>query len=149
MADELCYFRDDLGRILARQKGVATLDTEEDCLSIGVTIDAAAAARSAATWSRVGFARSTFEDISTDEASLRNVTRPARGAGARVPGEGQRPASRCGRPARTSSSGRSSTTPLSASMAPITSTSESKVAIRRGGKLTTPITSRPSSSSRG
>jgi hypothetical protein len=38
MADELAYFRDDLGRILARQKGVATLETEEDCVSLAVAI---------------------------------------------------------------------------------------------------------------
>ncbi len=39
MADELSFFRDDLGRILARQKGTAALETEEDRVSITVELD--------------------------------------------------------------------------------------------------------------
>jgi hypothetical protein len=69
MADELAYFRDDLGRILARQKGVATLDTEEDCLSIGVTITPHRCTIGGYVES-VGFARMEFDDIVTDEQSL-------------------------------------------------------------------------------
>ena len=71
MADELSYFRDDLGRVLSRQKGVATLDTEEDCVSLAVAI--------APGWCTLGgyvksdgFAMLGFEDIATDEASLRS-----------------------------------------------------------------------------
>ena len=45
-------------------------------------------------------------------------------------------------------SGRSRTTPFSSSSAPRISTSERTGPIWRGGKLTTPTTSRPSSSSR-
>jgi RNA recognition motif-containing protein len=70
MADELSYFRDDLGRVLARQKGVASLDTEEDCVSISVAV-----ARDRCTLSGYvkssGFAQLEFWDIESDEASLR------------------------------------------------------------------------------
>jgi hypothetical protein len=70
MADELSYFRDDLGRILARQKGAATLETEEDCVSIAVTLGPGEA--SIGGYVQVeGFARLDFRDIATDEASLR------------------------------------------------------------------------------
>ena len=80
-----------------------------------------------------------------------------RDEGARAAAEGHRALARDGvgaatrsdRRAATSSSGRSSTTPFSSSSAPSTSTSDSKPAIRRGGKLTTATTSRPSSCSRG
>ena len=71
MADELSYFRDDLGRILARQKGVATLETEEDCVSMAVAI-AAGEANIGGYVQTPGFARLDFQDIATDEASLRN-----------------------------------------------------------------------------
>jgi hypothetical protein len=70
MADELSYFRDDLGRILSRQKGAATLDTEEDCVSVTVVLGSGDAKLSG--YVQVdGFARLDFEDIVTDEASLR------------------------------------------------------------------------------
>ena len=71
MADELSYFRDDLGRILARQKGVATLETEEDCVSITVAL-APGEAFIGGYVQVAGFARLDFEHIATDEASLRN-----------------------------------------------------------------------------
>ena len=72
MADELSYFRDDLARILSRQKGVATLDTEEDCVSITVQLGAGEATLGG--YVKVdGFARLDFEDIATDEASLRHA----------------------------------------------------------------------------
>jgi hypothetical protein len=71
MADELSFFRDDLGRILARQKGVATLETEEDCVSLSVAVGPGEA--SIGGYVQVdGFARLDFQDIATDEASLRN-----------------------------------------------------------------------------
>jgi hypothetical protein len=70
MADELAYFRDDLGRILARQKGVATLETEEDCVSLAVGIGAGEANMGGYV-QMPGFARLDFQDIATDEASLR------------------------------------------------------------------------------
>ena len=72
MADELGYFRDDLGRILSRQKGVATLDTEEDCVSLTVAIGQGEAMLGG--YVRVdGFARLDFEEIATDEASLKRA----------------------------------------------------------------------------
>jgi hypothetical protein len=71
MADELSFFRDDLGRILARQKGVATLETEEDRVSMSVALAPGEALIGG--YVRVdGFARLDFEDIATDEASLRD-----------------------------------------------------------------------------
>jgi hypothetical protein len=70
MADELSYFRDDLGRVLSRQKGVATLDTEEDCVSIAVTIGPGACTLSGYVKSS-GFAQLEFWDIASDERSLR------------------------------------------------------------------------------
>lgn len=70
MADELSYFRDDLGRVLSRQKGVATLDTEEDCVSIGITVGSAGCLMEGYVKSE-GFAQLNFEAIGTDEASLR------------------------------------------------------------------------------
>ena len=70
MADELSYFRDDLGRVLSRQKGVATLDTEEDCVSIAVMVAPKACTLSGYVKSE-GFAELVFEDIATDEASLK------------------------------------------------------------------------------
>ena len=71
MADELSFFRDDLGRILARQKGVATLETEEDCVSISVALGPGEALIGG--YVQVdGFARLDFSDIATDEASLRD-----------------------------------------------------------------------------
>ena len=72
MADELSYFRDDLGRVLSRQKGVATLDTEEDCVSLGVTVAPRRCTLDGYVKSD-GFAILNFEDITTDEASLRNA----------------------------------------------------------------------------
>lgn len=72
MADELSYFRDDLGRVLSRQKGVATLDTEEDCISLTVAIGQQEAMLGG--YVQVdGFARLDFVDIATDEASLRRA----------------------------------------------------------------------------
>jgi hypothetical protein len=71
MADELSYFRDDLGRILARQKGVATLETEEDCVSMAVALGPGEA-KIGGYVQVPGFARLDFEGIATDEASLRN-----------------------------------------------------------------------------
>jgi hypothetical protein len=72
MADELSYFRDDLGRILSRQKGAATLDTEEDCVSITVAIGQGEALLNG--YVQVDrFARLDFLDIATDEASLRRA----------------------------------------------------------------------------
>jgi hypothetical protein len=72
MADELSYFRDDLGRILARQKGVATLETEEDCVSLSVALGPGEALIGG--YVQVdGFARLDFSDIATDEASLRDA----------------------------------------------------------------------------
>jgi hypothetical protein len=70
MADELSYFRDDLGRVLSRQKGVATLDTEEDCVSLAITVGAAGCVMEGYVRSE-GFAQLNFESIGTDEASLR------------------------------------------------------------------------------
>ena len=70
MADELSYFRDDLGRVLSRQKGVATLDTEEDCVSLGITVGPGGCAMEGYVKSE-RFAQLTFEEIATDEASLR------------------------------------------------------------------------------
>lgn len=70
MADELSYFRDDLGRVLTRQKGVATLDTEEDCVSIAVTVGPGACTLSGYVKS-IGFAQLEFWDIASDEGSLR------------------------------------------------------------------------------
>ena len=72
MADELSFFRDDLGRILARQKGVATLDTEEDCISLTVALGQGEAAM-AGYVQAADFARLDFQDIRTDEASLRDA----------------------------------------------------------------------------
>lgn len=72
MADELSYFRDDLGRVLARQKGVATLDTEEDCVSIAITIAPGSCTLAGYVRSE-GFAGLSFEEIATDEASLRQA----------------------------------------------------------------------------
>jgi hypothetical protein len=72
MADELTYFRDDLGRVLSRQKGVATLDTEEDCVSIAVTIGPGSSTLSGYVKSE-GFAGLNFEEIATDEGSLRRA----------------------------------------------------------------------------
>ena len=70
MADELAYFRDDLGRILARQKGTAALETEEDRVTISVTITPHR--RTLGGYVKVGgFAKLEFNDIPTDEASLR------------------------------------------------------------------------------
>jgi hypothetical protein len=72
MADELSYFRDDLGRILSRQKGAATLDTEEDCVSLSVVLGQGEAMLSG--YVQVdGFARLDFYDVATDEASLRRA----------------------------------------------------------------------------
>ena len=72
MADELSYFRDDLGRVLSRQKGVATLDTEEDCVRIDIELGHGQA--TLAGYVRVeGFARLDFDAIATDEASLRSA----------------------------------------------------------------------------
>jgi hypothetical protein len=71
MADELSYFRDDLGRVLSRQKGVATLDTEEDCVSLGITVGSGGCTM--AGYVKIdGFAQLGFDDIVTDEASLRH-----------------------------------------------------------------------------
>jgi hypothetical protein len=70
MADELSYFRDDLGRILARQKGAATLETEEDCVSLAVAL-APGEALIGGYVKVDGFARLDFQDIATDEGSLR------------------------------------------------------------------------------
>ena len=72
MADELSYFCDDLGRILSRQKGAATLDTEEDCVSITVAIGQGKALLNGYVQVE-GFARLDFMDIATDEASLRSA----------------------------------------------------------------------------
>lgn len=72
MADELSYFRDDLGRVLSRQKGTAKLDTEEDCVSIVVTVAPQSSALAGYVKSE-GFAMLSFEDIATDEGSLRNA----------------------------------------------------------------------------
>jgi hypothetical protein len=70
MADELSFFRDDLGRVLAREKGNATLETEEDRICVSVDIEGDLATLSG--YIRVdGFARLGFEKISTDSASLR------------------------------------------------------------------------------
>jgi hypothetical protein len=72
MADEMGYFRDDLGRILERRKGEATLETEEDRVSITVTLGSGEAALSG--YVQVdGFARLDFIDIRTDEESLRRA----------------------------------------------------------------------------
>ena len=71
MADELSYFRDDLGRVLSRQKGVASLDTEEDCVSISVTIGPGNCTLSGYVKSN-GFAQLEFWDIATDEGSLKH-----------------------------------------------------------------------------
>jgi hypothetical protein len=72
MADELSYFRDDLGRILSRQKGVATLDTEEDCVSLTVALGPGEALLGG--YVQVdGFARLDFTEITTDEVSLRRA----------------------------------------------------------------------------
>lgn len=72
MADELSYFRDDLGRILTRQKGTATLETEEDCVRIDIELGHGQA--TLAGYVRVeGFARLDFDAIATDEASLRSA----------------------------------------------------------------------------
>ena len=71
MADELSFFRDDLGRILARQKGTAALETEEDRVSITVELDRGAG-RLGGYVKVGGFAKLEFSDIPTDEASLRN-----------------------------------------------------------------------------
>jgi hypothetical protein len=70
MADELSFFRDDLGRILARQKGSAALETEEDRVSITIDLDKGTA-RIGGYVKVGGFAKLEFEDIPTDEASLR------------------------------------------------------------------------------
>lgn len=70
MADELSYFRDDLGRILSRQKGAATLDTEEDCVSLTVVLGQGEAMLNGYVQVE-GFARLDFYDVATDEASLR------------------------------------------------------------------------------
>jgi hypothetical protein len=72
MADELSYFRDDLGRVLSRQKGVASLDTEEDCVWICVTIEAGSCTLAGYVQSD-GFARLEFHGIASDEASLRQA----------------------------------------------------------------------------
>ncbi|HKN94778.1 MAG TPA: hypothetical protein VJU60_10635 [Thermoleophilaceae bacterium] len=72
MADELSYFRDDLGRVLSRQKGVATLDTEEDCVSLIVTVMPGNCTLAGYVKSE-GFAAINFEDIATDEGSLRGA----------------------------------------------------------------------------
>ena len=72
MADELSYFRDDLGRVLSRQKGLATLDTEEDCVSLSVAVGPGEAMLGG--YVQVdGFARLDFVDITTDAASLRRA----------------------------------------------------------------------------
>ena len=72
MTDELSFFRDDLGRVLARQKGNATLETEEDRISVCVDIEGGLATLSG--YVKVdGFARLGFEGISTDSASLRRA----------------------------------------------------------------------------
>jgi hypothetical protein len=72
MADELSFFRDDLGRVLARQKGVAALETEEDRVCITVELDRGQAQLGG--YVKVGgFARLEFEQIVTDEASLRKA----------------------------------------------------------------------------
>ena len=60
MADELSFFRDDLGRILARQKGNAALETEEDRVSITVELDRGEA-RLGGYVKVGGFARLEFE----------------------------------------------------------------------------------------
>jgi hypothetical protein len=72
MADELSYFRDDLGRVLSRQKGVATLDTEEDCVSIAVAV-APGDCSLAGYVKSAGFAQIGFEGIATDEGSLKRA----------------------------------------------------------------------------
>jgi hypothetical protein len=72
MADELSYFRDDLARVLSRQKGVATLDTEEDCVSLAVTVMPGSCSLAGYVKSE-GFAVLNFEEIVTDEASLRGA----------------------------------------------------------------------------
>jgi hypothetical protein len=72
MADELSFFRDDLGRILARQKGNAALETEEDRVSITIDLDKGAG-RIGGYVKVGGFAKLEFEDIPTDEASLRKA----------------------------------------------------------------------------
>jgi hypothetical protein len=72
MADELSYFRDDLGRILSRQKGAASFDTEEDAVSLTVVVGQGEALMGG--YVQVdGFARLDFVDIVTDEASLRHA----------------------------------------------------------------------------
>ena len=72
MADELSFFRDDLGRILARQKGTAALETEEDRVCITVELDRGRAMLGG--YVKVDeFARLDFEGIATDEASLRDA----------------------------------------------------------------------------
>jgi hypothetical protein len=72
MADELGYFRDDLGRVLSRQKGVATLDTEEDSISLTIALGEGEAMLGG--YVQVdGFARLDFLEIVTDEASLRRA----------------------------------------------------------------------------
>ena len=72
MADELSYFRDDLGRILSRRKGVATLDTEEDCVSITIALSQKEAMLGG--YVQVdGFARLDFVDIATDHDSLKRA----------------------------------------------------------------------------
>jgi hypothetical protein len=72
MADELSFFRDDLGRILARQKGTAGLETEEDRVCLTVELDRGQGTLSG--YVRVdGFAKLDFEGIVTDEATLRNA----------------------------------------------------------------------------
>lgn len=72
MADELSYFRDDFGRVLSRQKGVATLDTEEDCVSLGITVGSGGCTL-AGYVKTDGFAQLEFDDIVSDEASLRRA----------------------------------------------------------------------------
>ena len=72
MADELSYFRDDLGRVLSRQKGVATLDTEEDCVSLSVSL-APGNCMLAGYVKSEGFAVLNFDDIATDEGSLKQA----------------------------------------------------------------------------
>jgi hypothetical protein len=72
MADELSFFRDDLGRILARQKGTAALETEEDRVSITIELDRGRG-KLGGYVKVAGFARLEFEEITTDEASLRKA----------------------------------------------------------------------------
>ena len=85
MADELSFFRDDLGRILARQKGTAALETEEDRVCITIELDRGLGKLGG--YVKVGgFARLEFEDITDRRGLTAEGARGARGPGARVPG---------------------------------------------------------------